>query len=107
MAGGCAVLKEDWERTWSEQREPSRTKGKTVVGGSESFCPPGSGVRGTVKIQCLKLLLLKLAQIHPVVFGVKIDAAFCLKIVALELPFTSSCLPSFLFVVVYSLKMNT
>lgn len=32
VAGGCAVLKEDWERTWSEQREPSGKKGKTVVG---------------------------------------------------------------------------
>lgn len=52
-------------------------------------------MRGTVKIQCLKLLLLKLAQIYPVVFGAKIDAAFCLKIVALELSFTSFCLPSF------------
>lgn len=51
MAGGCAVLKEDWEGTWSEQREPSRKKGKTVAGGSERFCPHGSGVRGTVKIQ--------------------------------------------------------
>lgn len=51
MAGGCAVLFQDWEGTWSEQREPSRKKGKTVVDGNERFSPHGSGVRGTVKIQ--------------------------------------------------------
>lgn len=48
------------------------------------------------KFRYLKLVLLKLAQIYPVVFGLKIDAASCLKIVALELSFTSSFLPSFL-----------
>ena len=51
MAGGCAVLFQDWEGTWSEQKEPSRKKGKTVVDGSERFSPHESGVGGTVKIQ--------------------------------------------------------
>lgn len=94
MAGGCAVLFQDWKGTWSEQREPSRKKGKTVVDGSERFSPHGSGVRGTVKIQVSEVAASQTGTDLPVVFGLKIDAASCLKI-ALELSFTSSFLPSF------------